>query len=261
MFPAFALVPRTWYRIAVVLIFALLLLTTQRFVSAAIETPRRPVEVQMRNVMYHFTDSISVHIRRLHGQLVANGSGIPVFDDKETFTVQIESAEIAMTTDSLADVLNSYVFVKSDAPLKDISIRIENGGKLRIKGKLHSKGDIPFEAEGQLSATSDGKIRLHTEKIKALHVSVKRLMDLLGIEMAALINTGRVRGVQAEKDDLLLDPHTLLPPPHISGQVTQIRLERGNIVQMFGPKPGKISMHVPASNYMAYRGNELRFGK
>src|SRR6266496_1277474 len=53
------------------------------------------VEVQMRNVMYHFTDTIAVHILSLHGQLVPTKGDLPVFDDKESFTLQIASAEIA----------------------------------------------------------------------------------------------------------------------------------------------------------------------
>ncbi len=219
------------------------------------------VQVQMRNVMYHFTSNISVHIRRLHGQLLPIKGDLPVFDDKESFTLQIGSAEIAMTPDSLANVLNSYVFAEHDAPLKDVSIRTANGGRLKIQGKLHKKGGINFEAEGKLSPTSDGKIRLHTEKMKALHVPVKGIMDLLGVKIADLIKSGKVRGVRAENDDLILDPATFLPPPHISGQVTAVRVEHNNILQVFGSLGVNMPMQVSARNYMAYRGSQLRFGK
>ena len=218
------------------------------------------VEVQMRNVMYHFSNQISVHIRALRGQVVPSQSGIPVFDDKNSFILKISSAEISMTPASLASVLNSYVFADSDAPLKNISVQVENG-RLKIKGKLHSKGDVPFETEGRLSASEDGKIRLHTEKVKALHLPVKGLMDLLGIKIADLIKTGKVQGVEAQKDDLILDPAKLLPPPHIAGQITAVRLDGGELVQVFGRPSAAAEMNVPFANYMAYRGHDLRFGK
>jgi hypothetical protein len=218
------------------------------------------VEVQMRNVMYHFTDGIAVHIRALRGQLLPTKGDFPVFDDKTSFTLQIGSAEIAMSSLSLNNVLNSYVFAQSDAPLKNLSTTIEKG-RLKIKGKLHSKGDVPFETEGQLSASPEGKIRLHTKRVKALHLPVKGVMDLLGIKIADLIKTGKVRGVKAEKDDLILDPATLLPPPHIGGRVTAVHLETDGIVQNFGHSSGSEVMRVPFANYMAYRGNQLRFGK
>ena len=211
----------------------------------------------MRNVMYHFTDSVAVHIRTLQGQLVPKGE-LPVFDDKQSFTLDIKAAEIAMTPDSLGNVLNSYVFAAHDAPLKDVKVSIENGA-LKVKGKLHSKGDISFEAEGHLSATPDGRIRLHTEKMKALHLPVKGMMDVLGVKIADLINTGKVRGVSVDKDDIILDPAGLLPPPHIAAKVTAVRLESNNIVQVVGATGAAKASGT--GNYMAYRGNQLRFGK
>ena len=214
----------------------------------------------MRNVLYHFTGQVSVHIRALRGQIIPTKGYLPVFDDKESFVLKISSGDLAMTPTSLANVLNSYVFAKPDAPLKNITVQIDKD-RLKIKGKLHSKGDIAFEAEGALSASQDGKIRLHTEKVRALHLPVKGLMDLLGIEIADLIKTGKVQGVTAEKDDLILDPAKLLPPPHIAGEITAVRLESNAIVQVFGRPTASTDMHVPYANYMSYRGNQLRFGK
>jgi hypothetical protein len=160
----------------------------------------------------------------------------------------------------MANVLNQYVFARKDSPIKNASVKIVNG-RLQIKGKLHNKGDVSFETESSLSATQDGKIRMHAEKVKALHLPVKGFMDLFGIEIADLIKAGRVNGIRAEKDDLIFDPSQALPPPHITGQVTQVRLEGNNIVQVFG-SPGSYKwVQAPAQNYMAYRRNRLKFGK
>jgi hypothetical protein len=219
------------------------------------------VKVQMHNVMYHFTDQIAVHLINVGGSLVPiSASHIPIFDDKNSFKLQITAAEMTMDPQSLANVLNTHVFAAKDAPLKDISITIENN-RLKVKGKLHKKGDIAFETEGQLSPTEDGKIRLHAEKIKALHLPVKGLMDLFGIDIADLIKSGKVRGVRAEKDDLILDPGEILPPPKISGKITDIHLDGNNIVQIFGDPKKYPWIKAPAQNYMAYRGNKLQFGK
>jgi hypothetical protein len=219
------------------------------------------VQVQMNNVMYHYSEDVAVHLRRLAGALAPTQPGeIPAFDKKGSFRLEITAAEIAMDPQSLANVLNSNVFNQKDTPLKDISIRIDKD-RLKIKGKLHKKGDIGFEAEGHLSATPDGKIRLHTEKMKALHLPVKGLMDLFGVEIADLVKSGKVRGVRAEKDDLILDPAEILPPPHITGKITAIRLESNNIVQIFGDPQKYAWQRVAAQNYMSYRGNRLQFGK
>lgn len=219
------------------------------------------VQVQMHNVMYHYADNVAVHLRDVAGALVPTKAGqMPIFDDRNSFTLQITTAEIAMDPQSLANVLNANVFSGKDAPLKDLAISIDKG-LLKIKGKLHKKGDVSFETEGQLSATPDGKIRLHADKIKALHLPVKGLMDLVGLDIADLIKSGKVQGVQAEKDDLILDPGQILPPPRISGRVTSIRLEGNNIVQVFGDPQTQKWEQVSARNYMAYHGNRLQFGK
>ena len=223
------------------------------------------VQVQMHNVMYHYTDNVVVHLRDVAGALVPTTAGqMPIFDDKKSFTLQITAAEIAIDPQSLANVLNSNAFSGNDAPLKDLAITIEQGG-LKIKGKLHQKGDITFETQGQLSATPDGKIRLHAEKIKAAHLPVKGLMDLVGLDIADLVKAGKVQGVRAEKDDLILDPGEILPLPRISGRINSIRLEPNNIVQVFGDPQSQQKPHkweqISARNYMAYRGNRLQFGK
>jgi hypothetical protein len=218
------------------------------------------VRAQMRNVDYHFAGSVAVHIANLDGALVPTGEHeMPIFDEKNSFRLQINSAQISLAADSLARVLNSYVFARHDAPLKDISIRIDKS-KLKIKGKLHDKGDLPFEMEGQLTPTPDGKIRVHAEHIKALHLPVKGLMDLFGLKIADLIKTEKVRGVAVDKDDVILDPAQVLPPPHIEGRLTAIRLVGNSIVQSFGDSaPRERLFNGP--NYMAYSGNRLRFGK
>src|SRR5690349_387908 len=141
-------------RVVRLLVASVLLMVCVDFGAAQAQSSsaNKTVGVEMRNVMYHFTDSVAVHIRALKGQLTPIKGDLPIFDDKQSFTLEIASAEIAMTPDNLANVLNSYVFAKHDAPLKDISVRIE-GSALKIKGKLHSKGDVGFETEGHLSST------------------------------------------------------------------------------------------------------------
>lgn len=218
------------------------------------------VRVQMHNVRYHFTRAIVVEIASLDGSLVpVTGNSLPIFDDKNSFVLQIAAARISMTPESLARTLNSYVFARSDAPLKGIRIAVAQH-EIKIKGKLHSMGDVPFQMEGVLAPTKDGRIRVHAEHIKAFHLPVKGVMDLFGISIAGLIKGNKVRGVSADKDDLILNPEQVLPPPHIKGQVTQIRLRGDRIALIVGhARPQKRVLNE--GNYMAYSGNRLRFGK
>jgi hypothetical protein len=218
------------------------------------------VRVEMHNVRYHFTDKITVHIQDLRGELLATENHpFPVFDDRNSFILSIADAEIRISTAAMSNVLNSYILVRPDSPLKDISIHIENN-ELKIKGKLHRKANIPFEMSAIASVTPGGKIRLRAKSIQALHVPVKGLLDLLGVDLASLIKAGKLTGMKAEKDDLILDPEQILPPPHIHGRVSAIRLQGDDIVELFG-HPEKLKMQRKPQNYMRYEGNRLRFGK
>ncbi len=217
------------------------------------------VQVQMQNVMYHYSEPTAVHIVRLQGELVpTKKDGFPIFDDRMSFVLSIRAAEISIKVSDLANVLNQYVLSGSDAPLKQISLSIENK-LLKIKGRLHSKGDIPFEMDGTISATPQGEIRIHAEKIKAAHLPVKGLMDLFDISIAKVIQANQVKGIRAEQNDLFLDPAQILPPPKIQGKITAVELRGNEIVQIFGDAASTSSKRT--GNYMAYRGNQLRFNK
>ena len=229
--------------------------------SPANDIPEGRVQTQMRNVMYHFSDTVVVEIKFLNGELVPLGKNeFPIFDDKDSFNLRISTAEIAIDSSNLANVLNSYVFARPHSPLTALSIIVEKG-RLKVKGKLHDKGDIPFETEGILIPAADGKLRLHSEKIKAMHVPVKGLMGLFGIDLGGLIKGGKVPGVEAQEDDLILDLEQILPPPHIEGKVVSVRIEGDKIVQVFGGSDAKPVKNIRTGNYMAYKNNRIRFNK
>jgi len=219
------------------------------------------VQVDMRNVVYHFTDQVTVHILQLHGLVLpTQRERLPVLDDIQSFTFAIHFAEIAIGMDALSYVMNQYVFAAPDAPIKDVTVTTA-GNSIKVQGKLHTKGDIPFETEGTAVATPEGHIRIHTHKVSVAHVSVKGLMDLLGLQIAQLINTDKVRGVRLDGNDLILDPALLLPPPRITGRVTEVQVQGDHILQVFGTKPPAGATSPYNGNYMAYRGAQLRFGK
>jgi hypothetical protein len=245
----------------VVLFVLLRAASNQAAAQSAEASDNHAVHVAMKNVMYHYTEAVAVHIFRLQGELLpVKPESIVFFDDKDSFILALSSAEIAISCNSLAQVLNENVFSSSDAPIRNLNIESRDN-QLIIKGTFHLKGDVPFETIGTLAADSDGKIRLHAEHIKAAHVPVKGLLDLIGIDLARLINTNKVRGITVEKDDLILDPEQILPPPHIQGKVTAVRIQGNDIVQVFGSLQNSNFAAKQPGNYMAFRHSEMRFGK
>lgn len=242
-------------------VIGLFLLLPNRGSARSREGAEAHVQIAMKNVMYHYTGPIAVHVVQLQGELLPKKSGeIPVFDDKNSFTLALSSAEISISCDALARVLNQNVLSASNSPIKDLTIESRNN-QLVIKGKLPQKGDVSFETTGVLTVEGDGRIRLHTEHLKAAHLPVKGLLDLLGVDITGMINTKKIEGISADKDDLILNPEQILPPPHIQGRVTAVRLQGNDIVQVFGKAPGQSVAANQTGNYLAFRHGDLRFGR
>lgn len=222
-----------------------------------------PVNAAFRNVDLHIDPTIVLEIRHIDGALLSAVRGQPpVFDDQKSFTLRIDSGEVAMSPASLTDLLNRYVFAYEGAPLKNLAITIENG-QLHQKGTMHKGVDIPFSIDADISATPDGRIRLHPTKVKAAGLPAGGLMKMFGIELDSLIKLKQTPGVQIEDNDFLLSPDRLLPAPKIAGHLTAVRIAGTRIVETFGS--GRVAKVTPpdptARNFMYYRGGTLRFGK
>jgi len=223
------------------------------------------VRAAMRNVEYHLTDRIIVHIVSLDGKLTPKPGQIPVFDDKTSFGLDLDSATIILSMTALTNDLNDYVFAKPDAPLKHLNASTQED-QLVMTGLLVSKGGVPFETSGTMSVTPEGMIRVHTTKVKALKLPVKGLMDLLGLDTEKLLSTKKVEGVSLDKDDLILDPEKILPPPELHGHLTALKIEDGEIHLTFSPPNGQVALapvteSCGAKNHLHFRGGSVRFGR
>src|SRR5258708_19040827 len=130
----------------------------------------RPVEFAMKNVTYHYSEPVAVHIAQLQGELVPTKAGaIVFFDDKNSFTLHLNYAEIAISCNALAQVLNENVFSSSDAPIKHLSIESKNN-QLIMKANLPQKATVAFETVRRLAADPEGRSPGRSDHVKAAHI-------------------------------------------------------------------------------------------
>lgn len=225
--------------------------------------PAGAVAIQIRNVNYRLAKDIALEIRSLRGDLIRTKADEPVtFDDSASFKVAIDTAEVAISPESMSSLMNSYVLGYQGAPIRNVSMTIE-GNKIKQKGTVHKGVDLKFEIDGSLSVTADGNIRMHADKIKAEHLPVKGLLHLLGEDLSKLVNQSPGRGMKIEGDDIVLMPSTLTPAPHMEGRVTRVAIQNGKIVQYFdsGKHMPVLSPPFKTTAYIYHHGGVLRFGK
>ena len=220
-----------------------------------------PTRVQMRNVDFYVDREIPLRIRRLTGTMRSKTTGPVLFDDKRSFIIAVEAAEVGLTGRDLSLLLNRYVFNYAGSPLRNISITTA-GSQIVQKGTLHKVFPMRFEIRAQLSAMPDGRIRMHPVRTEILGLHVDKLMQGLGLALDEVIDLKKAKGASVVGDDIYLQPTMILPPPAIEGRVSAVRVLGEQVVMTFGtssalgPIPDSTSQ-----NYMFYRGGTLRFGK
>jgi hypothetical protein len=222
------------------------------------------VQVQMRNVGFHVDSTIVLDLRFVRGELRRRDpKHAPFLDDKRSFILGIDTARISITPAGLSGLLNRYTFAYPGSPLRKLTITIDHG-RLVQHGLMHG---ISFTVVGDLTLTPGGELRLHPVSIKAVGIKVGGLMKFFGLHLQKLIDTERARGVRVERDDFILSPPELLPPPQVAGRVRAVEVNDSEIVQIFGPDSSRRALRLlepplpKAENYMFFRGGVLRFGK
>lgn len=235
-----------------------------RVIDSLVITSSAPTRVTMRNVDFRIGDGVVLRIAMLTGEMRSLKRGVVDFDDKKSYVLDVDSAEVALAAADLTNLMNRYVFAYRGAPLKHLEVT-QRGDQLGMKGTLRKGVDIPFDLTSAVTLMPDGHLRLHPTKIRIFGVNGKTLMSALGINLAKMLDLSKARGVTVQGNDLLLDPLVVLPPPAIHGHIAAVRVDRGGLVQTFSGSVRKGSLLVPSDsqirNYMLYRGGTLHFGK
>lgn len=219
-------------------------------------------QASMRNIMLHLDDDTYLHVHQLQGRMHdLRHTGIILLDDKNTLLLEISDAVLGMSADDLTRLLNRYVFGYPGAPLTDLRAELR-GSQMLLSGTLHKGAALPFEMAANLGLTPDGRtIRVHPTSVRLCGADGLALLHALGLHLSDMIDLRGAKGVRAEGNDLLLDPFQILPPPRISGHLTAVRIEGGEMVQVFGDGAAPPAPPVASESWVYFRGGTLRFGK
>lgn len=221
-----------------------------------------PTSVTMRNVNFHIAEGIVLRIRQLAGQMHGRG-GIIDFDNVDSYSIDVSTAEVGMTGADLTTLMNRYVFDYPGAPITNLRIEISPDG-VRQTGTLHKGVRIPFDMTSSASVTSDGRIELTAKRVRILGVDGLALMRALGLSLASMMDLSKAHGVTVERNSLIIDPLTILPPPVIRGTLTRVRISGDQLVQTIGDSDAVVPQQTidpAAKNFMLYRGGTLHFTK
>jgi hypothetical protein len=145
--------------------------------SASAAPSGRPVHIEMRNVRLHLEPDIILNVRRLGGEMVSVHPGQPpVFDRADSYVLRVAEGDVSMDMDSLTALMNRHVWNYKGSPLSNVRLSVD-GNDIVQHATLHKGVKLPVVLEAAVSASSDGRLELHTEAVRALGVRSISMRD------------------------------------------------------------------------------------
>jgi hypothetical protein len=218
-----------------------------------------PTLVYAHNIMLRKGPDFRIYIVWIAGRMVRTKQNVnPSFDEPDSFILQIEKGVIHANIGDIGKYLNSTA--AQDTPLKNVEIH-PVGELVKINGTVKKIVPLPIEILGSLAATPDGLVRLHVQHISVLKVPVKGLLGTFDVKLSDLVPSTNVPGVTISGNDIVFDTEKLLPPPHIRGHLTTVRVKFPDIEVIYGNAPNDSTQLAQWHNFLRFRNGALNFGK
>lgn len=199
------------------------------------------------------------YVRWIRGEMKrTNAKKHASFDDPESFVLAIDKGVIRVKMQDVVDFLNSGA--QGDAPLKHITMEAD-GAQLKVHGTMHKIVPLPVEIMGGLVPEADGRVKFHVTKINVLKIPMKGLLGGFHIELSDLVKKTHVVGMQVIDNDIFFDTQRLLPPPHIRGKMTSVRVVAPDIEVIYGNAGNDETKLSQWHNFLRLRGGTVDFGK
>lgn len=218
-----------------------------------------PTQVYAHNIMLRKGPDFRIYIAWIAGKMVRTKKNeAPSFDDSDSFILQIDKGVIRANIGDICKYLNDNI--AKDAPLKNIDIQPE-GERIKIRGTVKKVVPLPVELVGSVAATKQGLVQLHVDHISVLKVPVKGLLGTFDLKLSDMVRSTNVPGVTVMGNDIIFDTEKLLPPPHIRGELTAVKVKVPDIEVIYGNAPNDPTQLAQWHNFLRFRNGAVTFGK
>jgi hypothetical protein len=218
-----------------------------------------PTAVYAHNLMLRKGPDFRIYVRWLRGDLVRTRQNVnPTFDDPESFRLDVKTGIIRANIGDIGNFLNAGGVANS--PLRGITLLAEDD-HIKLKGTLHKLISMPVELLGSVAATPDNRIQVHVTKLSVLKVPLKGLLGGLNIGVSDLFHPKGIPGIEVSGNDIFFDTLKLLPPPHIHGQLTKVRVVTPDIEEVYGNAEEAVTRFEQWRNFLRLNDGTIDFGK
>jgi hypothetical protein len=182
----------------------------------------------------------------------------PSFDDPESFYLDVRTGVVRANMGDINNFLNASGI--PDSPLKNISLT-GDGDQIRLRGNLHKFVSLPIELTGTIAAVPNSRIQLHVTKLSVLKIPMKSILAGFHLSVSDLFHPQAASGIQVSGNDILFDTQKLVPPPHIRGQLTSVRIINPDLEEIYGNAQEAATRVEQWRNFLRLSDGTLDFGK
>ena len=218
-----------------------------------------PTNVYAHNLLLRKGPDFRVYVRWLNGRLTRTRRNVnPSFDEPDSFFIDIKTGVLRANIGDIGNYLNASGL--GNSPLKNITLS-GDGDQIKLTGTLHKIVPLPVEMTGTLAIVPDNRIQIHVTKLDVLKIPVKGLLGGFHVKLADLFRPQGVAGLQVSDNNILLDTQTLLPPPHIRGDLTAVRIVNPDLEEVYGNAKNDVTRVEQWRNFLCLRDGSIDFGK
>ena len=216
-----------------------------------------PTNVKAHNLLLRKGPNFRVYVRWLRGKMIRTRREVdPSFDDPESFVINVETGVLRA---NIGDI-NHYLNTAGYSGLKNLTLS-GDGSQFRLKGTVHKIVPLPIELTGTITAAPDNRIQMHIAKVSVLSVPLKGLLGRIHVTPSDLFHPGSTPGIEIMGDDIFLETQKLLPPPHLRGRLTAVRIVNPDLEETYGNAENAVSQFEQWRNFLQLSGGTIDFGK
>jgi hypothetical protein len=218
-----------------------------------------PTNLYAHNLMLRKgSTGFRVYVRWIRGLMVRTARNInPSFDEPDSFVLDVKNGVIHTNIGDLANFLNEEV---AHSPFRGITLS-GDGDTIKLHGTLHKIIPLPVEMIATIGVAPGNRVEIHVTKLNVLKIPLKGLLGGFHVEVADLFHPGNIPGVEVSGNDIFLDTQKLLPPPHIRGALTSVRIVNPDVEEIYGNATEDVNRVAQWRNFLQLDGGTIDFGK
>jgi hypothetical protein len=199
-----------------------------------------------------------IYVRWLRGEIIRVNRNInPSFDEPDSFVLDVKTGVVHTNVGDLTNFLNQGL---TNSPLKNVTLS-GDGDQIKLHGTLHKIVPLPIELVGTIAVAAANRIQLHVTQLSVLKMPVKALLGEFHLSLSSLFSPGNISGIEVSGNDIFFDPVKLLPPPHIRGELTGVRIVNPDVEETYGNAQEDVTRVAQWRNFLQLRGGTIDFGK